>query len=144
MIKKGLWIGTATGFLLGLILWIFEYTTGKRVYTLLLNVDFIPVMGSIDWPIYMEWLFHLIIAWSIAIVYVAWVKYQTDGRASSRWATALVLTAFAALTYFPLTDLAIKETPAFDDLAAISYWLIAHLAFGVALVKLDEWTNRKK
>lgn len=144
MIKKGLWLGTATGFILGFVLWIFEYGTGKKVYTLLLNVDFIPVMGDIDWPIYMEWFFHLLIAWSIAIVYLAWIKYQTDGRAASRWATALVLTAFAALTYFPLTDLAIKETPAFDDLTAISYWLVGHLAFGVSLVKLDEWTKRTK
>lgn len=140
MIKKGIWLGTVTGLLLGIVLWFIEYTTGVKVYSLLLNIDFVPVIGDIEWPIWMEWFFHLTISWAIAIIYLAWIRFQSDGGKNARWSTALLLSVVAALTYFPLTDLAIKETPALDDTVAILYWFIGHIVYAVALVKLDEWT----
>ncbi|MFC0524805.1 hypothetical protein ACFFGV_14600 [Pontibacillus salicampi] len=141
MIKKGFLIGTITGFLLGLVLWLMEATSGILVYTLLLNVDFIPIVGNIAWPLWIEWLFHLTIAWAIGITYVVWIKQFTDGGRNSRWSIALLLSVMAALTYFPLTELAIKETPSLTDSNAISLWFGAHFLFGIALVKLYEWVN---
>ena len=141
MIKKGLWLGCATGAILGIILWIVEAITGEKVYTLLMNIDFIPILGSIDWPWWMEWGFHLMLAVAIAIVYIAWIRFQTEGEKSARWATSLLLSVMAAITYFPLTDLAIKETPPIDDVSAIFYWFLAHFIYSVSLVKLDEWSE---
>lgn len=141
MIKKGLWLGIATGLILGVVLWLVEAVTGEKVYTLLMNIDFIPVLGDIEWPVWMEWVFHLLLSWAIAIVYLAWIRFQTEGETSARWATSLLLSVMAAITYFPLTDLAIKETPPIDDVSAIFYWFTAHFIYAVSLVKLDEWSE---
>lgn len=138
--KKALWLGTATGFILASVLWLIEKLTGSKVYTLLLNIDFIPVMGAIEWPIWMEWFFHIIIAWIIAYLYIWWT---TNKSVKMKWLTSFVLTVGAALSYFPLTLLAIKETPPVTDGTAIFYWLIGHLFFAVSLVKLDQWWTYK-
>lgn len=140
MIKRALWLGTVTAFLLASVLWLIEKLTGSKVYTLLLNVDFIPVIGSIDWPIWMEWFFHIIIAWIIAYLYVRITKDKSN---KVKWLTSIVLTSGAVMTYFPLTYLAIKETPGLFDVAAIFYWVVGHACFATALVKLDEWTKDK-
>ncbi len=141
MIKKGLWLGCATGTILGIVLWIVETTTGEKVYTLLMNIDFVPTLGDVAWPEWMEWVFHLLIACAIAIVYLAWIAFQTEGETSARWATSLLLSVMAAITYFPLTDLAVKETPAIDDVSAILYWFLSHFIYAASLVKLDEWSS---
>lgn len=141
MIKKALWLGTATGLVLGLLLWTVEAVTSVKVYTLLLNIDFIPILGSIAWPIWMEWFFHLVMAWAIALVYLGWIALKTNGESSARWATSLLISVMAGSAYFPLTELAIKKTPPLDDVIAITYWLGAHLIYGASLVILDEWSD---
>ncbi|KGX92667.1 hypothetical protein N781_15225 [Pontibacillus halophilus JSM 076056 = DSM 19796] len=138
MIRKGFWLGTWSGIVLVVLLWMIELMTGKRVYTLLLNVDFIPVIGDIQWPIWMEWLFHLIIAWIIAILYVYVVYKWWNGSRKAAWLVGGMLTLGAAFTYFPLTTLAIKPTPSVTDLEAIVYWLIGHAAFLIVLVVFDK------
>ncbi|MCA1011309.1 hypothetical protein [Halobacillus halophilus] len=133
MIRWGFWIGTTSGLILGFYMWLVELVTGKKVYTLLMNVDFIPVIGSIEWPAAIEWLFHLIISWIIGVLYVyAFRRILKDSR-RNRWFLALILSAFAATSYVPLTLLAIKETPALTDGAAILYWLIGHVLYAVVL-----------
>ncbi|MFD1017829.1 hypothetical protein [Thalassobacillus hwangdonensis] len=133
MLKKGIWIGTVSGFALGIFLWLMEEVTGQRVYTLLMNVDFIPVIGDIEWPFFMEWLFHLIISWGIGIVYVYLLKSKMRDDQGHRWSLALTLSTLAALTYFPLTELAIKPTPDLDNLIAITYWTIGHIIYSIVL-----------
>ena len=46
---KGLWIGFWSGLILGLLLKWIQSVTGEQVYTLLLNVDFIPLIGDVQW-----------------------------------------------------------------------------------------------
>lgn len=136
MVRWGLWIGTASGVVLGMYMWFVELVTGKKVYTLLMNVDFIPVIGSIDWPVAMEWLFHMIISWIIGVVFVrAFAKKVLDETNRNQWLLAIVLTALASTTYVPLTILAIKETPSLTDGAAIGYWLIGHVLYAITLKK---------
>ncbi|QAS51640.1 hypothetical protein [Halobacillus litoralis] len=135
MIRWGLFIGTSSGIVLGLYMWYVEMVTGKEVYTLLMNVDFIPIIGGIDWPVPLEWFFHLVISWMIGILYayVFMRKWKETNR--NRWKLAIVLTAIAASTYIPLTIFAIKETPALTDWTAILYWLIGHVLYAITLKK---------
>ncbi|SFG00399.1 hypothetical protein SAMN05216353_11816 [Halobacillus alkaliphilus] len=133
MIRWGFWIGTTSGLVLGFYMWLVELVTGEKVYTLLMNVDFIPVIGSIEWPVAIEWLFHLIISWIIGVLYVYAFRRVLKDTKGNRWSLALILSAFAATSYVPLTLLAIKETPALTDGAAILYWLIGHVLYAVVL-----------
>ncbi|MGP4077231.1 hypothetical protein [Halobacillus sp. K22] len=133
MIRWGFWIGTTSGLVLGFYMWLVELVTGEKVYTLLMNVDFIPVIGSIEWPVVIEWLFHLIISWIIGVLYVYAFRRVLKDTSRNRWSLALILSAFAATSYVPLTLLAIKETPALTDGAAIFYWLIGHVLYAVVL-----------
>ncbi|KGX87761.1 hypothetical protein [Pontibacillus litoralis] len=142
MLRKGIGIGTITGLLLGAILWIAEIITGINVYTLLLNVDFIPIIGRINWPVWIEWIFHLLVSWVLGIIYTLWIAFRTDRGTNIRWSIGLSLSMFAALSYFPLTDWAIKETPPLDDVTAITIWFSAHFIYGIALVKLEEHWNK--
>ncbi|MGV2621794.1 hypothetical protein QRD89_05650 [Halobacillus sp. ACCC02827] len=133
MIRWGLFIGTTSGIVLGLYLWFVEQVTGMRVYTLLMNVDFIPVLGDIDWPVFMEWFFHILISWAIGIIYAYLLMYRLRKTNRNRWLLAVGLTLFAAFTYVPLTILAVKETPGLTDGAAITQWLIGHALYAITL-----------
>lgn len=144
MFQKGVLVGTIAGILLGLVLWQMEQWTTMKVYTLLMNVDFIPIIGGIAWPNWVEWLFHLSVSIIIGVTYITLVQSQSAGSHSARWAIALLLSILAALTYFPLTDLAIKETPSMFDLRAITLWGIAHIFYGITLKKLDDWFRGEK
>lgn len=135
MIRWGVFIGTTSGIVLGLYMWFVEQVTGKKVYTLLMNVDFIPVIGNIDWPVLMEWLFHMVISWIIGILYSYAFMRKLKETNRNRWVLAILLTAIAATTYVPLTILAIKETPALTDGTAILYWLIGHVLYAFTLKK---------
>ncbi|RWZ55171.1 hypothetical protein EQV77_11005 [Halobacillus fulvus] len=133
MVRWGLWIGTISGIVLGVYMWFVELATGKLVYTLLMNVDFIPVIGDIEWPAFIEFLFHMIVSWIIGILFVFTLKHWLEDTNKNQWLLSIVLTAIASTTYVPLTILAIKETPALTDGVAILYWLIGHVLYAVTL-----------
>ncbi|GGF15608.1 hypothetical protein GCM10010954_12820 [Halobacillus andaensis] len=132
-IKWGIYIGTTSGLALGIYMWFVELITEKKIYTLLMNVDFIPVIGSIEWPVFVEWLFHMIISWIIGILFCYIFMKKIKVTSKRQWGVALILSGMAASTYFPLTVLAIKETPEVTDVTAIIYWVIGHLLYAIVL-----------
>lgn len=125
-----IYIGLMNGILLGLILKFIEHITHIGVYTLLLNVDFIPVIGTVQWSEPIEFLFHVLISIiiSIAFVYIA----QRLHLGPSFW-KLLVLSFLLSLPtfglYFILSELAIKEVPLWNDWQAFVYWSIGHLIY---------------
>ncbi|MFQ3543867.1 hypothetical protein Q7A53_07255 [Halobacillus rhizosphaerae] len=133
MITKGLWAGTVSGLVLGLYMWAAEEITGLKVYTLLMNVDFVPLLQGIEWPWFMEWLFHMSIAWTIGIVYAYLLAKMSENKTITRWVTAGGLAFLAALSYIPLTLLAVKQTPSLTSGAAVFLWLIGHLLYAGSL-----------
>jgi hypothetical protein len=136
MIRWGIWIGTTSGIVLGMYMWYVELVTGKKIYTLLMNVDFIPVIGNIEWPIIMEWFFHMVISWAIGVLYAyVFMHRRLRDTNRNRWLLSIGLTAGAATTYVPLTILAIKATPSLTDEIAILYWLIGHVLYAITLKK---------
>ncbi|GAE93604.1 hypothetical protein JCM21714_2702 [Gracilibacillus boraciitolerans JCM 21714] len=114
-IIKSIIIGTISGSVLGGLLWLIEESTGEKVYTLLLNVDFIFKDKLL--PIWLEWFFHLFISW--VIVYIFLVIQSIWKALSIQLLFILCLSLIAASSYFPLTILAIKETPSITNIEAI-------------------------
>ncbi|MGG2061066.1 hypothetical protein [Priestia megaterium] len=134
MLRLGISIGMLSGIILGLCLKWIEWLTGKQVYTLLLNVDFIPMIGPIQWPEWVEFVFHLLIAAAIGIVFVYIVGKLNNMSIRKIVLCSFLLTLPTIPLYFPLTLLALKPTPAVDDAVAIFYWTTGHLIFAAALV----------
>ncbi|MEH7584349.1 hypothetical protein V7170_21015, partial [Priestia megaterium] len=122
MLRLGISIGMLSGIILGLCLKWIEWLTGKQVYTLLLNVDFIPMIGPIQWPEWVEFVFHLLIAAAIGIVFVYIVGKLNNMSIRKIVLCSFLLTLPTIPLYFPLTLLALKPTPAVDDAVAIFYW----------------------
>lgn len=125
-----IYIGLMSGILLGLILKFIEHLTGVGVYTLLLNVDFIPIIGTIQWTEPVEFLFHVIISIIIAFIFVKLIYYFQLGTSFSKLLLlSFVLSLPTFGLYFILSELAIKEVPLWNDWIAFTYWSIGHLIY---------------
>ncbi|WP_273850276.1 hypothetical protein [Guptibacillus spartinae] len=132
-IKSGLFAGAISGIALGFLLKGIEAVTGKLVYTLLLNIDFVPVIGQINWPEWIEFGFHLFISLIIGVVYSIGSSRYFFHQRKAQAIFAFVLTLPTVFLYFPLTYLAIKPTPGLWDFTAISYWTLGHLIYAAIL-----------
>ena len=141
-IKSALIAGTIAGIALGFILKGIEAVTGKLVYTLLLNIDFIPIIGNINWPEWVEFLFHLIISLIIGVVYSVGSSRYFAHQRRAQAIFAYVLTLPTVFLYFPLTYLAIKPTPDLLDVTAISYWTFGHLIYAALLFRIYTWSEK--
>ena len=140
---KGVWIGFWSGLILGLLLKWIQSVTGERVYTLLLNVDFIPVIGAVQWSEVTEFVFHLIIALIIGIVYVYLAK-RRNYPFSQLMIISMLLSVPLPFLFFILSWLAVDaDVPAPNDWEAFLYWIFAHLTFALLLPILYKTFERK-
>lgn len=142
-VLKGIWIGFWSGLLLGLLLKWIQRVTGEQVYTLLLNVDFIPFVGKINWSEPVEFAFHLAISLliSIAYVYLAKRRNYSFGQLTL---LSLVLCIPTFILFFPLSSLAIRtDVPALTDVGAYLYWILAHLTYALTLPVLYKTFERE-
>ena len=124
-------IGVLTSFVLGFVLKLFEYLTDLKVYTLLLNIDFIPIMGEIKFPEWIEFSFHIII--SILLTYIF---YYLMKKKKWNWQGILFNVSLGnmliGLLIYPITLLS-DRTPPFFSIFALNFWLISHLFYGISM-----------
>ena len=133
-------IGILSGGLMGLLLKLVEYKTEVRVYTLLLNVDFIPIIGQINWSEPIEFIYHLLISIAVAFVFI----YLADREPQLKlWLISFILCLPTIILYFPLSNLALKEVPAWNDWIAFSFWSIAHFFYAWSLPILYKITKKR-
>lgn len=119
-------IGLIIGTIFGLLLKIIEQVTTKRVYTLLLNVDYFPLLKNWEFPETIEFSFHLIV--SIGLVVILYEVLKRFNQQANIQLYIFINTMIGVCLY-PLT-LFSTRTPAFNDITAFFYWVIAHLIFG--------------
>lgn len=142
-ILKGIWIGLWSGIILGFLMKWIQAVTGEEIYNLLLNVDFLPFFGSINWSEPVEFFFHLIIAVIIGIVYVYIAKIKPFS-----FGMLVIISLVMCLPLFPLyfilSSLAIRDdVPGLTDGSAILYWTFAHLTYALLLPILYKMFERK-
>ncbi|WP_409253564.1 hypothetical protein V1502_06550 [Bacillus sp. SCS-153A] len=135
IIIKGSLIGFISGMILGVFLKTIQVITKLKVYTLLLNIDFIPMIGNVNWPELIEFLFHIVVSVILGIVFYYLASSYHFGY-KKRFIFAAGLTLPALLLYFPLSVMAQQEVPAVDDWAALFYWSTGHLVYALSLVYL--------
>lgn len=122
-------IGILTGTVFGLFLKGIESLTKKRVYTLLLNVDYIPLLRDLELNESLEFLLHLIV--SVIVVYVLYfglrrLKWQ-------QFITPYVVANLVIACGLFLTTSFSARTPALADLLALFYWVVGHVLYGLLL-----------
>jgi len=144
-IINSLYIGVFSGILLGLLLKLIESISQIRVYTLLLNVDFIPFIGHVEWSEPIEFLFHVIISICIAYVFIFLADILNLQTSLPKLRLLSLILCLPTLgLYFVLSSLAIKEVPAWNDWQAFAYWTIAHLIYAWILPLLYLKTLKKE
>ncbi|EMR07255.1 hypothetical protein C772_00900 [Bhargavaea cecembensis DSE10] len=130
-ILHGIGAGIISGMLLGAFLWAVEEQSGHSVYTLLMNVDYIPVVNAFTYPAPVEFLFHLIVSVILATV-LLWLvrRMRMLGNRVIVWLVT-VNTLIGALIW-PVTSLS-DRTPAPGDWASFAWWLAGHALYGAVL-----------
>lgn len=129
-ILKAFYLGVVSGILLGLLLKLIESITTVRVYKLLLNIDFIPIIGGIAWGETVEFIFHVLVSIVIAFVFVYLViRLRIEKSFPKLLFLSFILCLPTFGLYFLLSSLAIKEVPAWNNWLAFTYWSVAHLFY---------------
>lgn len=132
MMLRGALTGFISGSIMGVAMKGLEAVFSKKIYILLLNVDFIPFIGNRNLPELVEFLFHVLIAVFIGIIF-AWLMEKKANSKTSPYICSLLLTLPTVFLYFPLTILAKKDTPPVDDLISFSLWTIGHILFAILI-----------
>ncbi|MCM3759041.1 hypothetical protein M3197_16500 [Sporosarcina aquimarina] len=132
--KRILW-AVSYGLIGGLILpflfkWI-EYATGEKVYTFLLNVDYIPIVGDIAFPEWVEVFFHLIVSIAVALGFYLLFQLRPSWKKRALPICA-VGSVIIGIALFPTTALS-DRTPELTDGLAFLYWVLGHAIFGAVL-----------
>ncbi|MGE7602268.1 hypothetical protein ACQKL5_07120 [Peribacillus sp. NPDC097675] len=123
-------LGLFNGLLLGSITKWFELLSGLKVYQLLLNVDFIPVVGEFHWNEAWLFTFHLITSLFITMSYAYMIRRR---RIVRRLPFALLFIVPAVLLYFPLSFLSKIGGLLPFDLSAFSLWALSHFIYALFL-----------
>ncbi|SFD65748.1 hypothetical protein SAMN05216238_10320 [Lentibacillus persicus] len=118
--------GILAGVVLGILLKSVELLTEKHVYTLLLNVDYIPWLSNSPMSEVQEFALHIIV--SVCIVSALYFVLRRARAPISLFVLGAVIIGGL---YFPLTMLS-HRTPDVTDAGALVYWLLAHAGYGFA------------
>ncbi|MGG4343568.1 hypothetical protein [Paenibacillus lautus] len=130
-LNRPVWAGTVAGIFLGLFLKMIEQVTSLKVYTLLLNVDYVPVLKELKLSELIEFALHLVISVLLSIALAIFLKQKNGSRGRSLSWVSLVCFSVGLLLY-PTTGLS-DRTPELSDLPALLFWLAGHLLYGIAL-----------
>lgn len=117
--------------LLGVFLKIIEETTAIKVYTLLLNVDYIPFVNRFTIPEWIEFLLHLLVGIIFGNV-LQWVLARSHKKDKQSFFVIISCSIVLAICYYPVTVLS-NKTPPFLSFGAFSWWVFGHVLFGFIL-----------
>lgn len=140
LFMKLLFIGVVSGFTLGGFLGIIQQLTHKKVYTLLVNIDYIPVAQ--DWEVgpVMDFSFHLIV--SIAVVFVLYFVFKKLNLHRKITIYIFANVVIGSLL-FSVTALS-ERTPAVTDAVAFSYWVVGHAIYGASVGMMINLMSQKE
>ena len=123
--------GVIGGFVLTFLFKWMEAATGEKVYTFLLNVDYIPIIGTIAFPEWIEVSFHLIISIAVALGFYILFQLRPHWKRLAIGICTIVSIGIG-IALFPTTALS-DRTPELTNGIALLYWLFGHALFGLVL-----------
>ncbi|WP_458119710.1 hypothetical protein [Paenibacillus sp. Z6-24] len=135
-VLQGIIAGLLSGVLLGFFLKWIQLLTGSGVYTLLLNIDFVPMLPD-RLPEWLEFSLHLTVSFVLGFLYRLWLI-----RWPHPWICGLLIGAASSLLFFPLALMS-ERVPQVDDLPSYMYWLAGHILYGLVLGLLGDLELRR-
>ncbi|WP_424768971.1 hypothetical protein [Paenibacillus sp. sgz302251] len=133
LLAAGITAGGISGIVLGVTMKLLEHWSGKAVYVLLLNVDFIKWLPA-QMPEWVEFTLHLAVALPIGILYLILLSLWRSPMGLSMGLSA----AITCCTWIPLTQLS-ERTPSVTDIEALLWWIAGHLVYGFVLARFGKW-----
>lgn len=128
-----------SGVIFGLLLKMIEQSMDIKVYTLLLNIDYLLVLKGFQFAEWIEFSFHLIISMLIAFI-LEWLLYRFNWSNRQILLNVLLSQLIIAILLYPTTALSTR-TPAITSIEAMSYWALGHLLYGLLLGLLLQRTT---
>jgi hypothetical protein len=129
IVKKAILHGCVSGVILAFFLKVVEQTTHHKVYTLLLNVDYIPVINRYVFPETVEVMLHLVISILLCACLLAFIEHKKITANKDVLFLCIISCLIIGLVLFPTTILSIR-TPPLTSILAWTYWLIGHGIYG--------------
>lgn len=124
--------GIIAGLILTLFFKVIQFMTGYKVYTLLLNIDYLPILKEFEFPEVIEVVFHLIVSTVLAIVLVL-IIHRLQTISTIRIISFCIIICFIiGAFYFPTTTLS-DRTPSINSLPSLLYWIVGHVLYGSIL-----------
>lgn len=133
-------IGIISGVLLGALLKGIDIITGKKVYILLLNVDYIPIIGEIAMPEWVEFILHLIV--SIGLVIVLYYCIEIVRLKNIVLVCTITCGVIGAGLY--LTTALSTRTPELTDGISFIYWFISHILYGIIVGLMLKYITHRR
>ncbi|MFJ7935750.1 hypothetical protein [Sporosarcina sp. NPDC096371] len=127
--------GMISGLFLAALLKIVEQNTHLKVYTLLLNVDYIPYINQFVFPELVEVSFHLLVSIVLAFGLYSLVIYKQILSRKKIIALCTFFCFFIGVALFPTTTFS-DRTPSFSSLPSLSYWMVGHITYGYIIGEL--------
>lgn len=126
-------VGLITGIWLGIVFKVIQNLSGHRVYRLLLNADYVPVLKEFRLTEGIEFAIHVGISIALCIVlgliWQRWARSKPISLGQIIGVTAGIGFGIGALLY-STTLLSSGGTPPIDSLPAWFWWLIVHAGYG--------------
>lgn len=132
--------GVLSALALGVFLKIVEQVTGKAVYMLLLNVDYLPIVQ--DWKIgeMQEFMLHVFV--SVILVIALYFGFGRLGIYRKVYPYILASLTIGGGLF--LTTAFSERTPDVTDVAAFIYWMVGHLIYGALVGCILFYLHDKK
>ena len=138
--KKPILSGLISGLVLAVLFKLTEALTHLKVYTLLLNVDYIPYINTFAFPELIEVGFHLVVSIALAIcLYLLFIQIKVTSR-KQIIVICTTVCFIIGVVLFPTTTLS-DRTPDLTSIPSFSYWIAGHIIFGFVLGYLLVWLD---
>lgn len=134
--SKGLFNAVLYGLYTGIFLTFFfkiaQQVTSLKVYTLLLNVDYIPILNSYAFPEFIEIIFHIIISIALSVcLYMFLIKIIVRTQ-KQIIVLSIVICSLIGVALYPTTALSTR-TPDITSISSFAIWLFGHAIYGYLL-----------
>ncbi|PIC76587.1 hypothetical protein CSV74_09845 [Sporosarcina sp. P19] len=128
-IVQGTWIGIVTGIFLAAFLKSVQSLTGHKVYTLLLNVDYIPIIKEYAFPEVIEVFFHLIVSVVLCIILAMLYDKSSGFIRNHAIMFPFLVNVAIGLVLYPTTSFS-DRTPNVTNMVSLFWWIAGHAVYG--------------
>ncbi|MFA9557961.1 hypothetical protein ACERII_11695 [Evansella sp. AB-rgal1] len=132
--RQAIIAGVIAGIILGLLFKVMEEVWSIKVYTLLLNIDYFPIIKDIPFPEVIEFSFHMIVSVLLSCMIRA-VLFRKEMSYKAYINFIVFLCFLIGLILFPTTALSTR-TPPITQVEAWICWLLGHVLYGYVLSRL--------